>query len=84
MRAVSATLKSALKNQNFTIDFCLHIPIRSKDRLTVAKIHLPGWILNFLSHIVEIIPAVVGPQAGVECGGNVAHRRRTTGEVGLL
>lgn len=59
--------------------------MHSKDILIIGKLsHLPGWILNFLSHIVEIIPTVVGPQAGVESGGNVAHRRRTTGEVGLL
>lgn len=47
-------------------------------------LHLLGWILYFLSHIVEIIPTVVGPEAGVECGGYVAQSRRTTGEVGLL
>lgn len=52
--------------------------------MTSYMLDIPGWIFNFLSHIVEIIPTVVSPEAGVECGGNVAQSRRTTGEVGLL
>lgn len=49
-----------------------------------VKYVLLGWILNFFSNIVEIVPTVIGPEAGVECGGNVAQSRRTTCEVGLL
>lgn len=43
-----------------------------------------GGVLDFLGDVIEIVPSVIGPEAGVEGGGDVAQRRRTTGEVGLL
>lgn len=46
--------------------------------------YLLGRIFNFLSDIVEVIPTVISPKTGVECGGNVAPCRLATGEVGLL
>lgn len=48
------------------------------------KRHLLGGVFNFLSDIVKVIPAVIGPEPGVEGCGDVAKRRRATGEVGLL
>lgn len=50
----------------------------------IIKRHLLGGVFNFLSDIVKVIPAVVGPEPGVEGCGDVAKRRRATGEVGLL
>lgn len=46
--------------------------------------YLLGWILNFLSDIVQVIPTIVCPEACVEGCSNVAQRGRTTCEVGLL
>ncbi|KAJ8875088.1 hypothetical protein PR048_022979 [Dryococelus australis] len=37
--------------------------------------HSHRWVLDLLRHIVEVVPAVVGPEARVEGGRHVAQRR---------
>ena len=33
--------------------------------------YLHGWVLDFFSYIIEVVPAVVSPQPSVKCSGDV-------------